>query len=58
MTAILILFGLLAMALGGFMLTEATMGVGLIAGAACLLILARIAQAEANTRKLLQNAKE
>lgn len=40
------------------MLTEATMGVGLIAGAACLLILARIAQAEANTRKLLQNAKE
>jgi len=55
MTAILVLIGLLGLAVGALMLTEATMGVGIIAGAACLFILARIVQAEAHTRKLLQD---
>lgn len=58
MTALLIVLGLLAAALGGLLLSEATMGVGII-GLACFLgILGRIAQASAQHAETMRLLKE
>ena len=57
MTVLLVIVALLVAGIGLFMLTQATVGVGLIAGACLLAILARIAQASsqhAGLRKLLE----
>ena len=45
MTAALVIFSILAAAVGLLSLSQATMGVGFMAGACLLAILARIAQA-------------
>jgi hypothetical protein len=52
MSAILMILGILAVAFGALSLSEATMGVGIIAIGCFLAILARLAQAEAHHRSL------
>lgn len=58
MTALLIVLGLLAAVLGSLLLSEATMGVGVI-GLACFLgILGRIAQASGQHAGITRLLKE
>lgn len=54
MIIFLIVLGLLAVVVGSNMLTQATLGVGVICGACFLLILARIAQAHEQHKDLLK----
>ena len=52
MSAILMILGILAVVIGALSLSQATMGVGVIAIGCFLAILARLAQAEAHHRSL------
>ena len=56
--AILLILAAIVLGLGGFnYLTQATLGVGFLASACLLAILARIAQADAHHREALEEAK-
>ena len=52
MSAILMILGILAVVVGALSLSQATMGVGIIAIGCFLAILARLAQAEVHHRAL------
>ena len=55
--AVLLILGAIVLALGGSaLLTQATLGVGLLASACLLAIMARIAQADAHHRQALKKA--
>jgi len=53
MTTLLVVLAVAAAALGGLMLSEATTGVGVVAGACLLAIFARMAQARADHASLI-----
>jgi hypothetical protein len=52
MVALILIFGFLAMVIGFFTLSEATMGVGILAAGCFLGIVARIAQAAQHQKEL------